>query len=80
MNKYDIGRFTSLRRKIREEHPRILSGADDPVRRGIVAGGHSEFRRALSLASAITKGWRIGSSSPRPVILETLAGSTDASA
>ena len=30
-----------LRREIREEHQRILSGADDPVRRGIVAGRHS---------------------------------------
>ena len=30
-----------LGREIREEHQRILSGADDPVRRGIVTGRHS---------------------------------------
>jgi hypothetical protein len=34
----------------------------------------------IIIASAIIKGWRIGSSSPRPVILETLARSRDASA
>src|SRR5262249_1154807 len=44
----NLNAYARRRRKIREEHHRILSGADDPVRRGMVAGGHSEFRRALS--------------------------------
>ncbi len=36
------------RREIRADHQGILSGADDPVWRGVIADRHAQLRRALS--------------------------------